>query len=169
MDGLLSFSHGRVVLGDFEIPGIIKSISIGCNVVFSEAKEDSTSGTTKTPMGWEDSTITIGMVLPTDNTSDCYKKLEDLNRIFKGLDNNKDPKIYRIVNPHLSARGVDEVVFKSLESSEDNATDIVNTNLQFTEHIPAVQIAEKNDSKVPGINPGKAEETEEKILEIDAN
>lgn len=169
MDGLLSFSHGRVVLGEFEIPGIIKSISIGCNVVFSEAKEDNNSGTTKTPMGWEDSTISIAMVLPSDKKSNCYKKLEDLNRIFKGLDNKKDPKIYRIVNPHLSARGVDEVVFKSLESSEDNSTDIVNTNLKFTEHIPAVQIAEQNDSKMPGINPGKAEDKKEKIISIDVN
>ena len=157
MDGLLSFENGRVVLGDKEIPGIIKDISIGCNVEFDNAKEDSRSGTTKTPVGWEDASITIKMILVTEKESGCYEKLSDLNTVFKGLDKNNDPKVFKVINSHLDARGVEAVVFKSLDSSENTSSDLIEASLKFTEYKPAVQDSENS---IPGIKPLKKEKKE---------
>ena len=143
MDGVLTFSEGEVKLGGVDVPGIFSGLTIGCEVVFDEAEQDGQSGTTKTPMGWEDAAITLTMVLTTEEDSTCYDKLGQLNQTFKGYDNGGNPKVLTVANPHVSARGIDEVVFKRLESSEDNESDTIVTTLAFAEHNPAIQQVEQ--------------------------
>ena len=135
-DGYLSIAHGHVHLGGKLIPGIFSRLEIGGEVRFDEAEADNLSGKKKTPLGWEDCFIHIEMVLLSDDQSDCYEKLSGLNGIFKGLDNNANPKVYHLVNAHAVARGVDQVVFKGLRSSETNEDDVMHVSLAFDEHSP---------------------------------
>ena len=143
MDGFLTFADGEVRLGGNIVPGIFSGLSIGCEVMFDEAREDGKSGSTKTPMGWEDADITLTLDLLTDKASSCYEKLTELNRIFKGYDNGGNPKVLTVVNPHITARGIDDVVFKRLSSKEDNRTDVIVATLAFCEHNPPIQEVEK--------------------------
>ena len=143
MDGCLSFSDGEVRLDSQLLPGLFESLSIGSEVVFDEAEEDGKSGTTKTPMGWNDADLTLNLALLTDQSSSCYDKLAALNGVFKGYDNGGNPKVLTVNNPHMAARGIDQVVFKRLSSKEDNQTDKIVATLAFCEHNPPIQKVEE--------------------------
>ena len=135
-DGYLSIDHGQVKLGGQLVPGIFLSMDISGAVRFDTAEVDNLSGKKKIPMGWEDSLISIELSLTTDELSTCYEKLAEINSIFKGLDNKSNPKIYNIINAHVVARGVDQVVFKGLRSRETNENDLITVALEFDEHNP---------------------------------
>lgn len=147
--GLLTFEDGIVTLDGVELKGLLQSSKVKTSVRFDEAKVDGASGSKKTPAGFEDSEISITMLLLTDEDSDCYEKLEELNNIFKGIDKNTNPKIFTVTNRHLLARGVREVVFANLESSENSTSDEISVSLQFTEHNPPVIKMEQAKAKQP--------------------
>jgi hypothetical protein len=146
MSEYLSFEHGIVTLGETTVPGILKSQSIKGSVRFDEAEQDGLSGKTKIPMGFEDSDINLVVELLTDTDSDCYEKLSALNSLFKTIDEQNNPVIYKVLNPHIAARGIRQVVFSGLESSESDENDIILANISFTEHEPAVLKVEKRGS-----------------------
>lgn len=158
MDGLLTFSHGSVRLGSSSVPGILKSLRVRGSVLFDEAEVDGLSGTTKTPKGWEDAAVTLVVELLTDDTGNCYDKLTRLDALFRGLDNNANPKVLDVANPHITARGVERVVFAGLNSTETDADDVVEATLRFTEHRPVVlraekQVATRTSVTSPGLDP----------------
>ena len=152
-DGILTFEHGEVTLAGKLVPGILKSQSIGCSVRFDEAEQDGVSGKVKTPLGWDDSDISLTLDLLTDEESNCYEKLAALNAVFKGHDNGGNPKVYEISNPHIIARGVHQVVFAGLDSEESDGDDIISASLKFTEHEPPIQKVEKQGSAPGGSTP----------------
>ena len=135
-DGYLTLEHGHVKLSGRLIPGLFVSMEVAGDVRFDTAEADNLSGKKKTPMGWEDSAITLVLDLLTESQSTCYDKLTELNAVFKGMDNKSNPKVYDVVNPHLVARGVDQVVFSRLKSSESNEDDVIQVTLEFDEHNP---------------------------------
>lgn len=135
-DGFLSVDHGHVALGGKLVPGILVSMGIDGSVRFDEAQVDNLSGKKKTPMGWEDAAVTIELALTSDDDSNCYEKLAVLNGIFKGLDAGSNPRVYSLSNAHATARGVDQVVFSGLRSSESNDDDVITASLAFAEHNP---------------------------------
>jgi uncharacterized protein YfaP (DUF2135 family) len=143
LDGYLAIEHGQVSLGGKLIPGIFVSQSIRGAVRFDEAKADNLSGKVKTPLGWEDADISIELDLLTEDGSTCYEKLSRLNALFKGYDNGSNPKVYSLVNPHIIARGIDQVVFSGLDSSESDDDDVIRARLSFVEHNPPVIEVEK--------------------------
>ena len=167
-DGYLSVEHGQVSLGGQIIPGVLTSMSIGDAVRFDEVEVDSLSGTKKIPMGWEDSAITIEIILPSDDGGTCYDKLADLNGIFKGLDSKSNPKVFAISNAHAIARGVDQVVFKKLRSTETNADDVISVSLSFDEHNPPIIQPEIQTSSTSSNASAAPADTEAEAL-VDAN
>lgn len=142
-DGYLYFEDGVVRLGSETLPGLLQSQTVGCGVRFDEAKSDGLSGKKKTPMGWEDSEVTLELVLLSDENGSCFDKLTSLNRTFRGYGKRANPKILTVVNTHLRARGIDQVVFSSLGSKESNEEDVVLATLKFVEHAPPVTLAEQ--------------------------
>lgn len=151
-DGLLTFDHGRVALGDQEINGILKNQSIRGAVRFDEAEQDGVSGKVKTPLGWEDADITLTMELLTDEIGDCYDKLTGLNALFAGHDNGGNPQVYDLVNAHAIARGIHQVVFAGLDSSESDADDVISVSLHFMEHNPPIVRVEEQAAATPVAN-----------------
>lgn len=143
-DGLLSFADGVVKVGTEELPGVLVAQSIRCAVRYDQSRPDSMSGRNKLALGWEDATVLLTLDLLTDKTSDCYEKLEKINKIFKGADRKKaTPTIYTVVGRHLRARGINRVVFDSLDSTEDDQQDVIQVTLAFVEHLPPVLKREK--------------------------
>ncbi|OIQ51035.1 hypothetical protein BerOc1_02980 [Pseudodesulfovibrio hydrargyri] len=156
MDGMLTFSHGEVRLGSKLVPGILKSLSVRGSVVFAEAERDGLSGKTKTPKGWDDSAISLTVELLTDETS-CYDKLAALDALFRGHDNGANPRVLDVANAHVTARGIERVVFAGLDSSETDQDDVIQASLKFTEHRPPIIKAEKRVGRTGGIGaPGPA-------------
>ncbi len=154
-DGRLTIDHGEVRLGGTLVPGVFAGMDVADSVRFDEAGLDNISGKKKIPMGWKDSLLTLDLDLLTDDTT-CYEKLASLNAIFKGMDNNSNPKVYDIVNAHAAARGVEQVVFETLRSMEGSKDDVIRIMLDFVEHnpptIPPEFRSSANNSSAPQLD-----------------
>jgi hypothetical protein len=167
MDGYLTFEHGNVKLGGTLLPGILTSLRVKGDVRFDSASPDGMSGKTKTPLGWEDAAIVLALDLLTESGSDCYEKVGQLNALFKGYDNDANPRVLTVVNRHMAARGVERVVFSGFETAETERDDVIVATLSFTEHNPVITRAESaanqrvvgqgNNTKDPGLAGGIGE------------
>lgn len=143
-DGILTFADGLVQLGNLTLPGILVQQSIRNAVRYDQSKQDQMSGKNKVALGWEDATITLTVDLLTETGSDCYQKLTEINRIFKGAGKKKaTPTIYTVTNRHVRARGISRVVFDALDSFETDGDDVIQATLTFVEHLPPVIRREK--------------------------
>lgn len=145
----LTFADGIIRLGGEELPGILVSLRVDGKVRYDEQKVDGTSGKSKTPQGWEDHTIAATLVLVTDNESDCYEKLDVLTPFFKTPDAKANPQIYTVTNRHTQVRGIRQVVFDRLDSSETSQTDEIFVTIGFTEHNPPIIRTEGAVAKTP--------------------
>lgn len=146
---LLVFEDGLIRLGDTELPGILTELRVDGKVRFDEQKKDGSSGKKKTPKGFEDSDVMVTMLLLTDSESQCYEKLEQVSGLFRKIDDKANPQVYTVTNRHLLARGVRQVVFSKLQSSENNGSDEIRVTLGFVEHNPPVTKIEKAQAKTP--------------------
>lgn len=166
-DGYLTFVDGMLVFNHTAVPGVFIGSNIICDVKFDEAQSDQLSGKKKTPMGWEDAEIDFEYKLLSGKGGDCYQKLEKLNKMFKGYGDNAQPQILTLYNRHIYARGIEQVVFKSLSSRETDRDDVIIATLHFVEHTPPIVQAEERVVKsdkantapgsAPAVNPAKAE------------
>ncbi|XPV77693.1 MAG: hypothetical protein ACNI27_07180 [Desulfovibrio sp.] len=145
-DGLLYFEHGEVRLGGSLIDGILSSARVGAQVRFDEAEQDGKSGKARIPMGWEDADVALSLVLLTDDRATCYERLARIDRVFKGYDNSGNPKIFDVQNAHCAARGIQQVVFSGLSSTESERDDTITVSLTFSEHIPVIRKVETQAS-----------------------
>jgi hypothetical protein len=152
----LSYIEGVIWLGEEQLPGLLTSLRIEGKVRYDEQNVDGSSGKKKTPQGWEDQVVSIGLILLTDEDSTCYEKLEQLAPFFKNPDENSNPQIYTFINRHGEARGVRQIVFDRLESSENSREDTIRVSLGFTEHNPPIVRTEEASAKTP--TPGEIAE-----------
>jgi hypothetical protein len=152
----LTYEDGIIRLGDEELPGLLSHLRIEGRVRFDEQKVDGASGKKKTPQGWEDQVVSINLTLLTDDDSTCYEKLEKLVPFFKTPDDNSNPQIYALANRHGQARGMRQVVFDRLESSESNREDVIRVYMTFVEHNPPIVRTEEASAKSP--TPGELAE-----------
>lgn len=146
---MLTFADGQIRLGGEALPGILQLLRIDGKVRYDDQKVDGTSGKSKTPQGWEDQVVSATLILTTDNETDCYEKLEQLSPSFKKPDAKANPQIYSLSNRHAQARGIRQVVFDRLESSETSQSDTIRVTLGFTEHNPPVVRTESAVAKTP--------------------
>lgn len=164
-DGYLNFIDGMLIFNHEAVPGVLKSCNISCDVKIDEAESDQLSGKKKTPMGWEDAEIDFDYALLSDSHGSCYLKLAKLNKMFKGYGDSAAPKIFTLYNRHIFARGIEQVIFKSLASRETDRDDVIIATLHFVEHTPPIVQAEERvvksdkaktgDGAAPAINPAK--------------
>lgn len=132
----LAFSDGNVTLGNTLLPGLLVSQQINCAVKIDTAQVEGQAQKTQTPLEWDNAGIYLCLDLLTDDDSDCYDKLADLNRIFKGADNGRFAQIYRVNSRHARARGLDQVIFSGLSSDESDQDDVITVSLSFVEYLP---------------------------------
>lgn len=144
----LIFDDGLVKLGDTLLPGILVSQRIGCAVRIDTAQVEGQAQKTQTPLEWDNAALYLCLDLLTDVESDsasagppqpgtdCYEKLAALNRIFKGKDNGHFAQIYTVNSRHARARGLDKMIFSSLDSDEDDQDDVIRVSLCFVEYLP---------------------------------
>lgn len=145
----LTFEDGLIRLGDATVPGLLASLRVNGKVRFDTQKVDGASGKSKTPQGWEDCEIMAAVVLLTDEESDCYEKAAALEALFRSPDKKANPQVLTLTNRHSTARGVRQVVFSRLETTESNQTDDITATLGFTEHRPPVVKTEEAQAKSP--------------------
>ncbi len=146
---MVTFEDGIITLGGKELPGIMTDIRVSGSVRFDEQKLDGQSGKNKTPQGYEDCEISASLDLLTDSESTCYEKLEELNAIFRNIDDKANPVVCTAASRHLQARGIRQIVFSRLDSVESDADDYVRVSVSFVEHNPPIVRTEKDQAKSP--------------------
>lgn len=146
---MIVFEDGYITLGGKEVPGILTELRVDGKVRFDEHKVDGNSGKTKIPQGYEDSDVSVGLALLTDDASTCYEKATDLNSLFRDTDPHANPQVLTVVNKHLQARGIRQVVFSRLETAENDQTDEIRATLAFVEHLPPIIKDEKAEARTP--------------------
>lgn len=152
MRQIITDDFGQMKLDSKLLPGTFEAMEITGDIVIDEVEVPGQSGKAKQAMGFGDAVISLKLRLPTDDESTAYEKLEQLNAIFQAVDAQAKPYVYRIVNKHTAARKVNQVIFKTLRSSEDNRSDLIKAELEFTEYRPIVV---KKEAMAPPETPPK--------------
>lgn len=145
----LNVDDGTLFLSGQRVAGIVAGMRIQGQVRFDSQRIDGLSGVHRTPQGWEDSTLMLFMILLTDDQSTCYEKLRAISRLFRSTDPFANPRIFTVSNPHIAARGIRQLVFSRLESSENEQFEEIHATLAFLEHIPPVVRIEVDQARTP--------------------
>lgn len=135
---MIIIDPGQVRLGDITLPGIPESLDIRRNLRVIDIWVQSRSGRGKAPMGWEDAEITLNLRLVDEPGATVYDQVAQIERLFTTPDAHGRPKVFRIVNPHTRARGVNEVIFEDFVTQEDNRDDTIRAKLVLLEWLPGV-------------------------------
>lgn len=139
---------GNVRLDDADLPGIFTSLEISQDVELDEQEVKGRSGKSKQIVGYGDATISLTLTLTSDDDMTCYEKLEKIQAKFRSTDSAARPKIMNIYNVHVSARGVEKVIFKSFSTSEALG-DIITATMTFEEYIPFVPVSKEKRAETP--------------------
>lgn len=167
MRQVITDDFGQIKVGDTLLPGILQKIEVEGSVRIDDMEVPGSSGSSKQPQGFEDAIIYIELLLPTDDATTCYDKLQTLVGIFKKVDKYAKPYIYRIVNKHTQVWNIKEVVFKNCRTTEDNITDSIKATLEFKEYKPVLVKVEQISSIFDEVPPNQFTKQEQpNILNI---
>lgn len=139
---------GNVRLGDSDLPGIFTSLEISQDVELDEQELKGRSGKSKQIVGYGDATVSLTLTLTSDDDTTCYEKLEKIQAKFRATDSAARPEVMNIYNVHVTARGVEKVIFKSFNSSEALG-DVITVSLEFEEYIPFVPVSKEKRAETP--------------------
>jgi len=141
--------NGLLYLGETLIPGIIKSLSVNGEMVIDKAKAEGASGQQKTFSGFDDSGISLSLLLTEeeDGGYQRYTNLGEINRAFKALENGV-PLIYTFNGPLFSAMNIRHGLFKGLSIDDSGDSDALTVSLKFEEHDPLVSIIQEQQKTV---------------------
>lgn len=136
-------SFGQIKVGNTLLPGVYQGCSVSGRVKTDEINVSGQSGKSTQPQGFEDATIYIQLRLLNDNTSSAYDKAKTIIKIFRAMDKNAKPFVYRIVNNMTNIWGIKEVIFTDLTVSDSNTTDTLDVSISFREYKPITVKKEK--------------------------
>jgi hypothetical protein len=129
---------GQIKLGNTMLPGIYAGCTIDGSVKLDEIDVPGQSGKSTQPKGFEDATISIRLNLINDDNSSAYDKAKIIINIFRAMDKNAKPYVYRIVNPMTNMWGIKEVIFKDLSTRDSNYDDMILADISLREYKPVV-------------------------------
>lgn len=138
MRAVVTDDVGQVKLGGLLLPGVFQSIEVVGALRIDQPQVEGQSSSPKQILGYDDATITLRLLLLTDDDSTAYDKLKVMAGLFKSVDKAAKPYVYRLVNKHCAAWGITDVIFKGAQSSDDNQRDTVQMQLDFCEYKPVV-------------------------------
>lgn len=125
--------YGEVKLDGKLLPGIFQGMSVTGEVRIKEEEAQGQSGKYKQALGWEDLSVTFTILLPNDDESTPYDKLQALVQVFRETDKVAKPEVYRIVNRHTAAWGLDKVLVKELKTDDPANADFIRATLTLVE------------------------------------
>lgn len=127
---------GSVSLDDTRLPGAFQSLSVNGEVIIDSGNSAGNNKPRKVMRGYADKVFSLNLILVDDADYTVYEQLEELEHLFRRL-NGGVPKVFAIANEHLIARGITQVIFKSLSSSENAGSNRIEVSLGFEEFIKA--------------------------------
>lgn len=157
---------GEIKLDGKLIPGIFQGISIAGEVRIKEEEAQGQSGKYKQALGWEDLVVTLAILLPNDDDSTPYDKLQELVQLFRTTDKTAKPQVYRIVNRHTAAWGLDKVLIKDLKSDDPTNIDYIKATLTLVEWESPLVKVEARAVQAPTVDRTATMPTGTKLSEV---
>ena len=129
---------GQVKVGDALLPGLFESLEITGSVKLDEVEIKGKQEKVTQAVGYETAKIRLNIILYPDDAEDgdTSATVETIQQLFKKAPDQEKPGVFKIVNKHVLARGINEVIFTSLKTYEDNKVNKVLVMCEFTEHVP---------------------------------
>lgn len=145
---LITSDVGEVKVGDQVLPGIFESLEVTGSVKMDEVEIKGKKEKLSQAVGYNNAKVRLNLkVIPKDEDDDCIETIAQIQRIFRSSPSLQAPGVYRIVNKHVLARGIDQVTFTDLRTYEDNRTDSFVVTAEFQEYNPVnVTISTSTDS-----------------------
>jgi hypothetical protein len=134
---------GQVMVGGVLLPGTFESLEISAPVKVDEVEIPGKRVTQA--VGFDNARVRLNLILvPEVDGGDCSEQIRTIQQLFRKSPDQQKPGVYRIVNKHVQARGINEVIFSDLKTFEDNRSDKVLVICEFTQHVPIqVKVAKK--------------------------
>lgn len=122
----------QIKVGNVVLPGLFKSIEVTTEAEIDEQEVEGSNKKKKQATGYGDAKVTIELTLEEGVNETAEYKLQKVQNLFKKSGQTK-PEVYNIISGHLASRGISKVIFKSLNSKEDNSKSKITVNLEFIE------------------------------------
>lgn len=126
-----------VTLEGVALPGIFRALTVGRGAVLDDRKRPNRSGSSKRPKGFEDAEIRLSMAFVGDAP---YAELKACNDRFLDLDRKGQPKVVTFLHPHVQARGIKQVIFTQLDTTEQATSSVLTAALEFVEWRPMPKV-----------------------------
>lgn len=155
------YIEDRVVkVGGVMFPGLVKSIEVSKSATIDEVEDESGKSKSKQATGYDDTKISIEMILEATKNKTAIQQLELLQRLFKA-NGQKKAKVYRIVCADTAARNISKVYFKSLTHKRTMTESKLTVSIEFWEYNPTVIAIKKstNSKKTGNSNSKKTSKT----------
>lgn len=130
---MILFDDEFVKINGVMLDGIFKSLEVSGGALVEEVEVEGKGKKPKQATGYEDCKITIDLILYDDEKKTKFEKLTTIQNLFRKKGQAK-PNVYKIVNQHITGRGVDKVIFKDLSSRETSKNNELQVSLNFLEY-----------------------------------
>jgi hypothetical protein len=118
------------------LPGIVESIKISDPLLIENAEVQGRSGKVKIVQGWDDAALLISLSLIDDPGAGKtrWDHLKQIAAAFKKVAANGKPEFYLLNHPMINAWGTKQLLFTSLETTENRTRRKINVSLEFVEY-----------------------------------
>lgn len=143
------------------LPGIVESIKISDSLLIEDAETQGRSGKVKVVQGWDDADMLITLSLLDDPGAGKtrWDSLKQIAGVFKKVAGNGKPEVYVLSHPMTSAWGIKQLLFSSLESTENRTRRKISVSLSFVEYDSSAGIIQDRQSAA-----NEAQQTENAVV-----
>lgn len=144
-----------VKVGGVVLPGLVKKIEVTGDAKIDEQEVEGSATKPKQAVGYEDSKVTIELILDDTPARGKYQALDIIRAIFRKPGQNV-PEPISIISEDTAAHGIDKVLFKHIGHTYNVKTDQLVVSLEFGEYIPQTIKASKAGSSSTGSSSGSS-------------
>ncbi len=132
---MIYIDDNHIKVGGIVLPGLIKNFEIKANALIEEQTVEGSNSKPKQAVGYEDCKVNIELVLEDSEKMTKEQKLQQIQNLFKKK-NQTVPQIHKLVNEHAAIRGIENVVFKQMDTKEQSKTSEITVTIEFWEYVP---------------------------------
>lgn len=140
------FSEDRLIKVDgVFLPGLVKSVEVKESAQIDEQEAEGGGAKPKQATGYEDTKITVELILDDTPEATKYQRLEALRAVFR-KSGQSIPQPLTIVSEDAAKHGVEKVLFKGLSHKAEAKKQQLTVSLEFWEYVPQTVQAEEAGS-----------------------
>lgn len=110
---LITTDSGQCKVGDTILPGVFESLEITGSVQTDEAEIKGKKNRVTQAVGYSNTRLRLSIALiPESDDDDCSGQVRIIQEVFRKSPAQEVPGVYRFVNKHAQARGINEVIIR---------------------------------------------------------